>query len=612
MIEQKEISKEFGREAIKSRMIDLAATLHGYEQFELESFDPLVDLMLSGLAKELEKSHLFFQDTFDDLCSHLIRRLIPESEISFFPSQSIVHIETQKKQIIDANNLSCTVDKEQENETINLSFVPLIPFTTSAVDVKLVANGTRLIQYNGIHPEELSDYQPTGSSIYLGLKIFEKIETPITIPIYFTWFDYPKTEEFLEILNNSEWKLDGQELAMKTELLEMNDNSSVIKFWDKSYFKQTFSEILTTLKQKYFRITILPEQITDERNLPEDILNMVKQQPELSFANELQWVEIKLPHLKVCKELGLNLFAQTNCFPAINLKEQFETHKVRNPYKVFRISGDEFFVDVKKLYNYNEGEYLPKYNFQSQESDIQGYYKIARNSIIRIDKRVAVQKIVQLIDIVREERNAFSSFNPDWIISELEKIKINFQRIEYKLGENLNIKPHDVFISLEDQENDTTIRVEYWTCNGENANDVPRGSESTIVTDLLNIEGNGFLVEKSVSGRFTSSKEEKIQNLRYQLQTQDRIVTRADLNTAINFKLSPIKITNIEYETQYQSINGVNSGYSKFLYLNIELELEDEHNHNLEIMSKRLQDFIDERIISELRYIVKLNAKSDV
>ena len=598
----KDIDKKFGRDEIKTRMIDLASRLHGYEHFEMESFDPLVDLMLSALAKELEKSHLFFQDTFNDLCNHIINRLIPESEISFVPSSSILHIKAEAEAEIHANNLKCTVVKEDESGEQELSFVPLLPYKLSSADVKLIANGSKLIKYEGLDAEDLIDYEATTSSIYLGVKFQGAIPADFSLPIYFTWFEHPNTDVFLDILDNSEWFLDGHEIKVKKSLMSAYEQEELLQFWDKSYFKETFKDISKVYNHKYFRLSIPSDLLELRSELPLEILELVKKQPELSYANELNWVEIKLPSFEKCRNLGLKLFAQTNCSPFINLKEHFETHKVRPPYKVVRIAGNEYFVDVKKLYNYNEGEYLPRYNLQTSQKDIQGYYSVARNSVLRIDKRVAISKIVQLMDLVREERNAFSSFNPDWIIDELQKIKVNFQRIEYKLGENLNIDPHDVFITLEDEEQDNTIRIEYWTCSGNNANGVQRGSVAELETEHISLASEALFVESSIGGSFSVEEKEKLQRLKYQLQTKDRIVTRADMNTAISFKLAPIVVKEVEYRTEYLPVNNFRVGYVKTIVVSIHISVEPDDNINLNLLQRSLENFINERIVSETNY----------
>lgn len=610
MINRKEIEKKFGRDAVKTRMIDLASRLHGYEHFELESFDPLVDLMLSALSKEIEKSHLYFQDTFNDLCNHLTSRLIPESDISFVPSSTIVHVKSEEENIISPDDFKCTFVKDDEDNT-ELSFVPLLPSSLNGVDVKLIANGTRLISYTGLQSEELIRYKPGGSSIYLGIKIPKKQNTNISLPIYFSWFEHPKTNLFIDILSSSEWYLNGKEINAKPQLYSSSKLLDQLKFWNKSYFKDVFKEVLESYNDHYFKLEILEELIEANNEPPQEIINLIKRQPELSYANELHWLEIKLPNLELCRELGLKLYAQTNCVPFINLHEKFETHKVRDPYKVIRITGDEYFVDVKKLYNYNEGQYLPKYNFESNIANVQGYYNVARNSILRIDKRVAVDKIVQLVDLVREERNAFSSFNPDWIIDELQKIKINFQRIEYKLGENLNIEPMDVFISLEDDQEDNTIRVEYWTCHGNRANGLERGTAGEVQSGFAGLAKESMVVEKSSGGRFSISEEEKIKRLKYQLQTKDRIVTKADLRTAIEFKLSPVLVEDINFRTELLASNNIKCGYARNIIADVKINVSSNDNVSVPLLERSLQYFINQRIVSHLNYKIKITPVSN-
>jgi uncharacterized protein YheU (UPF0270 family) len=609
MIETREIEKEFGRKAIKARMIDLAAKLHGYEQFELDSFDPLVDLMLSALAKELEKSHIFFQENFNDLCSHITERLVPNSDIDFKPSATVINVPAERTVNINADNFKCTINKEINGSQKELSFIPLLPFQTTNAKIRIIANGNKLIEYKDLGQTELSEYAPINSSIYLGLSFDEEKELPLImeIPIYCTWFNHPKTYEYLNILNNGEWVFNGEELPFENFLVPQNTFNEDFNFWEKSYFKEIFSEIIGQFNKSYFRVRINTQSIKkEEKKIPSEISNAIRKTPELAYVNNLQWLEIKLPALDICKDLGQTLFCQSNCIPVVNLNRKFETHRVREPYKVIRVSGDEFFVDVKKIYDHNNGQYLPKHSFVEKINNIIGYYNIARNSVLRIDKRVAVEKIIQLLDTIREERNAFSSFNPDWIIDELGKIKLNLQRIEYKLGENLDVSPNDVFITLEDDSQESTLRLEYWTCNGADSNNITRGTKAELSSEIIFDESECIILETTEGGRFATSKERKLQKLKYHLQSQERIVTRSDLHEAINYRLSPIPINRITFSNKLIPTQGLGGGYIKTIVVNIEIDQNQLSGLSLDKLKAKVQNFIDKKIISGTSYKIEI------
>jgi len=604
MITPKDIQDKFGRKAIKSRMIDVAARLHGYEHFELDSFDPLVDLMLSALAKELEKSHLFFQDNFNDLCNHITGRLIPEADINFKPSHSVVHCQASSKDTVDAHNFKWICTKEATGGPIELDFVPIIPYTTTDAQVKLIANGNKLVQYEELNKIDLATYKPINCSIYLGVQPPLDTEQSIDISLYFSWFDHPKILEFLNILNHSEWKVNGKRMPVLNRINK--DTESVLTSWDKSYFRKTFKEIFDVIEKQYFTISLNTNALSEIGVVPNELLPIIKNNPELAYCNELLWIEVSMPHLEECRALGNNLFCQTNCIPVINLNAQFETHKVRQPYKVVRISGDEYFVDIKRLYDYEDLEYVPRHSLENDPEKIKGTYHIARNSILRIDKRVAIEKIIQLIDLIREERNAFSSFNPDWIVEELEKIKINFQRIEYKLGDNLKIHPQDVFVSLEDDNNESTIRIEYWTCNGEVANGLTRGSIGEVNADVVGMSDEAILLETSVDGKFLTNENDKLSRLKYQLQSRDRIITKSDLNAAIEYKISPLKVKEINYKTKVAPPFGLSVGCRRYNEVTVYIEENSIEDHALAKLQISIENFINERIISDFQYKLQI------
>ena len=92
MITPTETNKDYSRKAIKSRMLNLASEEHGYDPSEYGQFDPLVDLLISALSKELEKSHQYFEQCLEEMADLVVERLLPNSDIDFNPSISVAKV----------------------------------------------------------------------------------------------------------------------------------------------------------------------------------------------------------------------------------------------------------------------------------------------------------------------------------------------------------------------------------------------------------------------------------------------------------------------------------------------------------------------------------------
>src|SRR5690606_7018610 len=82
---------DFNREKVKRRLRKKAAELWGFQEAEMEGFDPVVDLLLGACAVEFEKiaNEIFSSET--RVLERLAHLLVPEVLTGPKPAHAILH-----------------------------------------------------------------------------------------------------------------------------------------------------------------------------------------------------------------------------------------------------------------------------------------------------------------------------------------------------------------------------------------------------------------------------------------------------------------------------------------------------------------------------------------
>lgn len=600
----------FDRNSIKARMIDTAARDHGYDHFELESFDPLVDLLLSALSKELERSHLYFQDTYDLVLNNLADRLVPNSMLDYRPAFGSVNIKPDERLVLNKDNFKCALLQEENKKEFLMNFVPLVNCKCEPCEVKLIANGNYLVYYEGLEKNELKRYQSDDSSIWIGISREKLTVEDQEIALFFNWFKNPNLKLYIDLLTKSRWSQNGQTINVRNGFDEYElDSERNDELWNESLTQITISKIKEELQHHYFTFQIKKDWIEDdENNVPPFIKDIIKDDANLSFANQLIWIKVELPRLPEIKIMAENIYCETNCIPVLNLNENSSTHKIRDPFKVVRLANEDYFIDIKSVETFDGKKYIPHAKFGEQGEDVIGTYKISRDGVLRINEKKAIENIRTLIDQIKEERNAYAAFKPDWIVDELNDIKAKFNRIEHKLGSALVLDPNDVFVIFVDEAQETLVRITRYTSNGVRANKISSGTLLNIKSELAFNSPDAIVVRETSGGKSYYTNEEKQLELQYLLQTRNKIVTREDIKIAIKKLMHPFKTKEIKFEKKIKKIEGAKVGFQPVLSIEIYLENEDDFQYELAPIETRIKQFLDKNMIMELPFKIKIHS----
>ena len=139
--------KENTKEKIKNRMIKKAASLWGVAPNEIEmSFDPIVSMLISACAFEIEKIAAEVDDSQTRITEKVIQLMTPETVNGPRPAHGIVYAEaSDDKALIKPEFLFNYRKKEVHNETSlkykDIYFSPVQDFNLVKANVQFIATG---------------------------------------------------------------------------------------------------------------------------------------------------------------------------------------------------------------------------------------------------------------------------------------------------------------------------------------------------------------------------------------------------------------------------------------------------------------------------------------
>ncbi|WP_435524213.1 type VI secretion system baseplate subunit TssF [Chryseobacterium indoltheticum] len=140
------------QERIKDRILRRAARLWGYNELEAEtSFDPIVSLLLSATASELEKLGFELESSRSRIIERILEIMFPEEVSGVIPSRSLIQVfplENQSKVSLK-NHFKTSkrihnVFNPNESGSKDVFFCPTVEAKLTTAKVEYIAYGNTL------------------------------------------------------------------------------------------------------------------------------------------------------------------------------------------------------------------------------------------------------------------------------------------------------------------------------------------------------------------------------------------------------------------------------------------------------------------------------------
>ena len=239
------------RENIKSRLVKYVSDLWGYQQADMDGFDPLVDLLLGACSVEFERIGNQIESSHSRSLEKLAGLLLPESLTIPQPAHAILKAQSVENTYFLHLEDQFNVEKEIVNpvkptdlQKKSICFAPTLrlPIHNASLDYILVGN--HLMKQQNIHLRETiarsnNLHNNTVNQVWLGIKFYGDPEFLPDLRFFFDWKNKSNKRDLLDLLAISSWTLNGNiPLDHQMGFPELDDeavyraHSELIKEWE--------------------------------------------------------------------------------------------------------------------------------------------------------------------------------------------------------------------------------------------------------------------------------------------------------------------------------------------------------------------------------------------
>lgn len=530
------------QEQIKNRMIKRASRMWGYSELESESsFDPVLELLLSACASELEKLRFEQENSRTRITDRILEIIFPNQIVGVVPSQTLLQLTSVENNVqLSRYNHFKAIKKTQniydptQVNTKDIYFSPTLEMKLTTAQVKYLLYGNKALQQESFfYQEEIARSErniPSGE-FWIGLQAsgVEKLED---LCFYIDVNNKEQKEFFTYYLQQVKVFSEGKEYELVEGYNVPINSVEYENIIAKNYtgIDAIYNEVNQFYQGNFFTLkgTLYPPQ-GEEKSVATTLLENYFFNHNFMTEKDIIWLQFKFYEVispKVLENVRINL----NCVPAINIRHTEDYKRIKGQLTLYPLMGEDSFLDI----DYIADNHKKRYDVKNYLSDDNISIVLRRGGVARFDERNALEHLQHLLSLIREETAAFSAIGNEYAIEEeLKQIGQNLASIYQNIKEknlSLNTNPYLIF-SSNNREMDMNFTISYWHTAAEEGNDIKTGVLLDCDSENKTAISRAITVRPSLGGRRGLTTSDKILEYRNALLSRGRIVTIADVKT---------------------------------------------------------------------------------
>lgn len=578
------------REQIKNRMMKTAARLWGYSEDETESsFDPLVNVLFSACALELEKISNEIHSSRARLLERMVQLLSPEVLCGPLPAHAIMHARTtdQNAWLRENDQFCYTQRRGASYETTgsgykDIFFAPTGTFQLNTAVVSYLATGHQLFRYREMISKEVITHCLPGRELeqrvlWIGItgtrvnlhntQCFFEIRNEVNKELFYKnlsqtrWFYGDQELQILPGYNQE--NISGEHLDIEQLLIRKNTASWKFKEFINAYYKSKF----ITIRQK-------DNTSLADNDWPAELLQAFdKKDLQPLQADKVHWIKIQFPE-NISSAVLQDVVCHVNCFPVMNGRLHEMVHSMRDMLNIVPMRSDDIFFDLHEISD-NDGNI---YNIRTIEKNVHEKLTVIlrQGGIGRFDERDATMIIEHIVQLLSDESAAFSVLGRDFLSGELKQL----QQIIYKLEQQMITRElnreNTPFLVVRKEPNADTgnMTITFWSTCGEQGNDIKAGTTMQAYRTNSLFNANCTLVTSTIGGRERLSASESITAYKSALLSRDRLISMEDIKIFCRLQLGNTA-QHIEVTKGVMVPRQVSQGFTRTIDVTVKLSRKD-------------------------------------
>lgn len=568
-------TEEFTRERVKSRMVRRAAELWGYAESDLDSFDPLVALLIEACSVEFERVSVAIGNTQNRLLDRLAQVLHPEPDVAR-PAFGIAQARPVEAQTTVTPALQLSYKRVGSTRTDTTSseayFSPLGNYSVVDGAIRMVATTDTLFRVEeGYLKTPVAQRQGMPAvlpyqSLWLGIELAEQVTSLEGVSFFVDWPVEPGRIGYQSILALSKWQIGEQPLTVKAGLNRPNVPSADALEREYNVMHKVEKQALATCERYFVTIETAPaSKSLRAQPYPELFLQWFAERDLRPLRHALYWVEIQLPHLVSAQALA-GVVVGINCFPVVNRRLKRLTYRLQQTVNIIPLETDRCFLSMRDVRTSQNRQLTSVPLGSMQELDVDTY--TIQYGVSRFDDRDARQALTNLQDLLRDESASFAALGEDFLSSVIRELNQALARLEAKVEEKTRKRDTMPYLVIRAKQPGETVFIEYWTSEGEAANRIPAGSKLSPYADTSLRKESAMLVTTTMGGRERPKESEKIRQYKRALLTRNRIVTLEDVRVVCQAELGT-QLRDVRVERAFRTGNLPATGFERCIRVSL-------------------------------------------
>ena len=561
------------QDRIRDRILRRASRMWGYSESETEnSFDPLVGLLISACASELEKLSFEQENSRARIIDRILEVMFPEEVAGALPAHTVLQVyPSQNNKPISLYNSFATkkrvqdIYNPQDTKEIDITFFPTIPLKLTTAKVKYIAYGNELIEQESFFFDE---------QIAKGIK---------PLPVGELWIGIENTNNepledlqfFINVNNNEHKELFYHYLKLATVSAQnkkftlLNGYNVADKHLDLEHIITKNNNSLTSIyneanqfyQPNFYTLKGVLEPINSDRD-EEVVSQLYSHFPNIEeqIKENIQWIKLVFSTV-VHSEVFRSVRFMLNCVPVINIGHRKFSQMLKGSLNIFPLPTEHHFLDIDYIIDSYQNRIDLK-NHQSKEQDTVAV--VRRGGVARLDNREATELLQYLLEVIKNEAAAFAAVGGDYTKDVLKEIFQHIASLEQRKDKQGIERDNNTYliISTTKSEEQNNCEVAFWHTTGAEGNGLRAGTKCSPPTQTSFFTVPATMLKTSIGGRNRLTSEEKLLELRSALLSRGRIVTIADIET---FGMSHFKsaITAIEVTKGTKKEVSATQGFSR-------------------------------------------------
>ena len=323
-------------------------------------------------------------------------------------------------------------------------------------------------------------------------------------------------------------------------------------------------------------------------------------------ASQLYWIRLEFPAVFTLDDMA-SMRVHLNTVPVINRRLIRKLHSLEREGRILSLSTSDqgHFLSIESLEDNLGKVYIPRE--RSYEAGALGVYSLYFGDLERFDASDAQRQLRRVLQLVREEGNAFSAVDNSSFASVLKELQDRLTTLEKTVGKMQSESgPSKAFLMTMPEAEAEHLALSYWESTGGLANGLsPQDIIQSLEPDKFD-SASIQLRTKTKGGRAAETEDMLIAHLRYGLLSKERIVTREDVKSYLKHRLG-ITLKQVDLRDGVTISQEPNKGLVRCTDVFLELvkqgtELNEEEQAHL---SSRLETELKERSVAHTTYKVR-------